>query len=98
MNTTKEEAMNAVRILLEYLEGDCTREGLVDTPKRVIESWEEIFSGYDEEPSDILASTFNGEGYDGIVLLKDIEFHPLVNTISSHLVERHMLLISLLIE
>ena len=75
MNTTKEEAMNAVKILLEYLEGDCTREGLVDTPKRVIESWEEIFSGYDEEPSDILASTFNGEGYDGIVLLKDIEFH-----------------------
>ena len=75
MNTTKEDAMNAVKILLEYLEGDCTREGLLDTPKRVIESWDEIFSGYDEDPSEILDSTFNGEGYDGIVLLKDIEFH-----------------------
>ena len=75
MNTTKEDAMNAVKILLEYLEGDCTREGLLDTPRRVIESWDEIFSGYDEDPSEILDSTFNGEGYDGIVLLKDIEFH-----------------------
>lgn len=75
MNTTKEDAMNAVKILLEYLEGDSSREGLLDTPKRVIESWDEIFSGYNEEPAEILSSTFNGEGYDGIVLLKDIEFH-----------------------
>ena len=75
MNATKDDAMDAVKILLEYLEGDCTREGLLDTPKRVVESWDEIFSGYNENPSEILASTFNGEGYDGIVLLKDIEFH-----------------------
>ena len=43
---TKTEAENAVKILLEYLEGDAQREGLQKTPQRVIESWDEIFSGY----------------------------------------------------
>jgi len=75
MKTTRNEAMLAVKALLGYLEDDVEREGLLDTPKRVIDSWSEIFAGYDMNPSDILSSTFNGEGYDGIVLLKDIEFH-----------------------
>jgi len=67
--------MQAVSTLLQYIEGDNSREGLVDTPKRVIESFEEIFSGYKMDASDVLSSTFNGEGYDGIVLLRNIEFH-----------------------
>jgi len=75
MKTGKQEAMDAVYTLLSYLEKDPTREGLLDTPKRVIESWEEIFSGYSMDAREILSSTFNGEGYDGIVLLRDIEFH-----------------------
>ena len=75
MKTTRNEAMLAVKTLLGYLEDDVDREGLLDTPQRVIDSWSEIFSGYDMNPSEILSSTFNGEGYDGIVLLKDIEFH-----------------------
>ena len=73
--TSKEEAMDAVSVLLRYIEGDDSREGLLETPKRVIESFSEIYAGYDMEASDVLSSTFNGEGYDGIVLLRDIEFH-----------------------
>ena len=70
-----DEAEDAVKKLLEYIEVDAEREGLIDTPKRVINSWSEIFSGYHESAADVLDSTFNAEGYDGIVLLKDIEFH-----------------------
>ena len=51
------------------------REGLRNTPKRVVESWSELYSGYNKDPKEILDATFNGEGYDGIVLLKDIEFY-----------------------
>ena len=72
---TRHDAKEAVKILLSYLESDFEREGLIDTPDRVINSWDEIFSGYTMDPEAILSSTFNGEGYDGIVLLKDIEFH-----------------------
>ena len=50
------------------------REGLRNTPKRVVESWKELYSGYKKDPKKTLDATFNGEGYDGIVLLKDIEF------------------------
>ncbi len=73
--TNREEAMDAVKKLLSYLEDNVEREGLMKTPKRVIDSWDEIFSGYAENASEILDATFNGEGYDGIVLLRDIEFH-----------------------
>ena len=73
--TSREEAEKAVFKLLKYLEPDPTREGLLNTPRRVVDSWDEIFSGYHENASEVLDSTFNGEGYDGIVLLRDIEFH-----------------------
>jgi GTP cyclohydrolase I len=72
----RKEAEKAVQTLLEYLEGVGAhqREGLERTPQRVIESWDEIFAGYQESATDILDATFNGEEYDGIVLLKNIEF------------------------
>ena len=73
--TTREEAMGAVKVILEYIEGDATREGLLRTPERVIDSFEEIYEGYKLDPKEVLSSTFNGEGYDGIVLLRDIEMH-----------------------
>lgn len=75
--TTKGEAMDAVRTLLEYLEGEgkANREGLEATPQRVIDSWDEVFSGYGQSADELLNATFNGEGYDGIVLLRNIEFH-----------------------
>lgn len=72
---SREEAENAVKTLLGYIEDDVTREGLADTPARVIKSWDEIFAGYNQSPAEVLDSTFNGEGYNGIVLLRDIEFH-----------------------
>ena len=72
---TRNEAEDAVKTLLGYIEDDTSREGLLDTPSRVIKSWDEIFDGYQQNASDVLDSTFNGEGYDGIVLLRDIEFH-----------------------
>ncbi len=76
MMVTQHEAQQAVATLLEYLEGEGApeREGLQKTPQRVIESWTEIFAGYSMDASEILDATFNGEGYDGIVLLRNIEF------------------------
>ncbi len=72
---TRTEAEKAVLTLLGYLEDDPQREGLTKTPQRVIDSWDELFAGYKLNAADLLDSTFNGEGYDGIVLLRDIEFH-----------------------
>ena len=72
------DAQNLVKGILEPIEPDQKnglREGLKNTPKRVVESWDEIYSGYNKNPKEILDATFNGEGYDGIVLLKDIEFY-----------------------
>ena len=75
MMVDRTDAENAVRTLLQYLESDPNREGLLDTPKRVIDSWDEVFSGYTTNAETILQATFNAEGYDGIVLLSNIEFH-----------------------
>ena len=75
MMVDRTDAENAVRTLLQYLESDPNREGLLDTPKRVIDSWDEVFSGYATNAETILQATFNAEGYDGIVLLSNIEFH-----------------------
>lgn len=71
------DAKNAITTLIKYIEvgGEQLREGLQDTPDRVIQSFEELYSGYMMDSEEILDSTFNAEGYDGIVLLKDIEFH-----------------------
>ena len=73
----KQQAIAAVDTLVRYIEsanGEL-REGLARTPQRVIESFEEIYSGYSGNSELILDATFNSEGYDGIVLLRDIEFH-----------------------
>ena len=73
----KKEAMGAVETIVRYIEqcGPELREGLRNTPDRVIQSYDEIFSGYSDDASEILDSTFNADGYDGIVLLRDMEFH-----------------------
>ena len=62
--------------MIEYIEDsdDKLREGLKRTSERVVDSYEELFSGYKQNAEEILEATFNAEGYDGIVLLKDIEF------------------------
>ncbi len=69
------EAENAVRILIRWAGDNPDREGLLGTPDRVARAWEEFFRGYKEDPTDILARTFEEiEGYDEMVMLKDIRF------------------------
>ena len=70
---SRAEAEAAVKTLIEWAGDDPTREGLIDTPKRVAKAYEQWFAGYDEDPEDILARTFEEvEGYDDIVLLRGI--------------------------
>lgn len=70
---TKEQAMEAVKTLLKWAGDDPEREGLVETPKRVVKAYEEWFQGYNEDPNEILAKTFEEvEGYDEMVLLKNM--------------------------
>lgn len=72
---SREEAEEAVRTLLRWAGDDPAREGLADTPKRVVRSYEEFFVGYDADPYELLARTFEEtDGYDEMVLLRDIRF------------------------
>ena len=71
---TREEAMAAVRTMLAWAGDDPNREGLLDTPKRVINSYEEFFSGYAMDPYEILNKTFEEiAGYDEMIIIKDIQ-------------------------
>ncbi len=73
LRPTRAEAEAAVRTLIRWTGDDPAREGLIDTPKRVVKAFEEWFSGYDLDPESVLARTFEEvEGYDDIVLLKGI--------------------------
>jgi GTP cyclohydrolase I len=73
---TMEEAEEAVRTLLAWAGDDPAREGLRDTPRRVAKAFSEYFSGYAEDPAEILSRTFSDVGgYDDIVMLRDIEFN-----------------------
>jgi len=70
---TREQAEEAVRTLISWAGDDVTREGLLDTPRRVTEAYEEFFVGYGESPKAILSRTFEEvEGYDEMVLLKNM--------------------------
>ncbi|MCU0985475.1 MAG: GTP cyclohydrolase I FolE [Acetobacteraceae bacterium] len=70
---TREEAEAAVRTLLLWTGDDPDREGLVDTPARVVRAYEEFFAGYETDPVEMLARTFEEtDGYDEMVLLRDI--------------------------
>lgn len=73
---TRAEAEAAVLTLLKWIGDDPAREGLLDTPARVVKAYEEMFGGYASDPADILGRTFEEvAGYDDIVLVKDIDFH-----------------------
>ena len=72
---TREEAEDAVRVLLRWAGDDPQREGLLDTPARVVRSYEEFFAGYSVDPRELLARTFSEvDGYDEMIVLKDIRF------------------------
>jgi GTP cyclohydrolase I len=72
---TKTQAEDAVRTLLAWAGEDPTREGLLDTPKRVVEAYGDWYSGYKEDPREFLERTFKEvAGYDEMIVLRDIEF------------------------
>lgn len=72
---TREEAEDAVRVLLRWTGDDVNRPGLKGTPDRLVRAYEEYFSGYNDDPYKILGRTFDEtEGYDEMVVLKDIPF------------------------
>jgi GTP cyclohydrolase I len=72
---SRAEAESAVHTLLSYIGEDPRREGLLDTPRRVVEAFDELYQGYHQCPAEVLNRTF-GEtaGYDDFVLVRDIEF------------------------
>ena len=73
---TREEAEAAVRTLLLWAGDDPAREGLVDTPKRVVKAYEELYRGYRESAEEVLDRVFEEvEGYGSIVLVRDIPFY-----------------------
>jgi GTP cyclohydrolase I len=72
---TRQEAESAVRTLLAWAGDDPAREGLIDTPRRVVEAYEELFGGYGADPDAALARVFHEvEGYSDIVMVRDIPF------------------------
>lgn len=71
----RSQAEDAVRTLLKWAGDDPSREGLLDTPQRVVDAYGEWFAGYALDPDDYLQRTFEHVGgYDGMVVLRDIQF------------------------
>ena len=72
---SRAEAEDAVRTLIRWVGDDAERDGLLDTPGRVVRAWEDWFAGYEEDPVDLLRRTFEEvDGYDEMILLRDIRF------------------------
>ena len=70
---SRDEAEKAVEVLLRWAGDNPLREGLLDTPARVVRAYEEFFAGYSEDPEKMLERTFEEvEGYDDIVMLRDV--------------------------
>ena len=83
VKVTQSEAEAAVRTLIQWAGDDPDREGLVETPARVARSYRELFAGYESDPKDYLARTFEEVGgYDELVILKDI---PVVSFCEHHM-------------
>ena len=73
---SREEAEKAVKTLIKWAGDNPDREGLKETPQRVVKAYEEFFSGYNESPENFLSKTFEDvQGYEDLVMLKDINFN-----------------------
>lgn len=88
---TRTEAENAVETLIRWMGDNPKREGLIETPARVVRAYEEFSAGYLEDPLEVLrTSSFDGSGYNDMVILRDIRFEshcehhiiPIIGTIS----------------
>jgi len=82
---TSSDIAGTITRQLEYIGEDPTREGLIETPRRVLRSWEKLCGGYKEDPKVILSTVFN-QKYDEMVLLKDIEMY---STCEHHMLPFH---------
>lgn len=69
------DAEDLIREIIAKIGDDPTREGVLDTPRRVVKSWKELFGGYSMDYKKILGTTFEKGTYDQIVICKDIEFY-----------------------
>ena len=70
---SRDEALDAVKTLIKWAGDDPTREGLIETPDRVIRAYREFFAGYEEDPEQVLEKTFEEvEGYDDAVIVRNI--------------------------
>ncbi len=76
------DALHTITRYLQHIGEDPTREGLIDTPKRVVKSWKELYAGYNQSPKDVLGTVFSSENT-SLVICKDIEFYSMC--------EHHML-------
>lgn len=71
---TRNEVQEAIRVILRWIGEVPEREGLIETPERVVRAYDELYSGYHQDPISILEKTFaNANGYDDMVLVKDID-------------------------
>ena len=71
---TEEKILQNLREILAYIGDDPSREGLLETPKRIVKSWKKIYGGYAQKPQDVL-KTFVEGSCEEMVVLKDIEFY-----------------------
>jgi GTP cyclohydrolase I len=86
-NPSRDQAKACLRTLLTYIGENPDREGLRDTPDRVLRAWEELFGGYDADAESVLQTTFEeAEGYEDFVLLKDVVF---VSHCEHHMIPIH---------
>ena len=78
----EDKMKDGVKNILSHIGENVYREGLLETPARVVKSWKELYSGYNQDPKSVF-KTFENEGFDSMVVCKDIEFYSMC--------EHHML-------
>ena len=72
---TAKQVQKRIADILEFIGEDVSREGLLDTPSRIVRSWDRLYGGYNQNPADILKTTFKEGSCDEMVILKNIEFY-----------------------
>jgi len=72
-----QNAKENIKELLRFIGEDPEREGLIDTPKRILKSYDELYAGYKQNPKEILGTVFEDGACDEMVILKDIEFYSM---------------------
>jgi len=75
LSAVAQDLRGAIKSLIQFVGEDPDREGLKDTPDRLIRAWEFLFGGYKQDPEKVLGKTFDADGYSEMVMLKDIGFY-----------------------